>query len=229
MEPIIKKSLFPLFACCSIFITAQQQIVTGIVSDHNQPLPGAAVKITGSSKIIMTDLEGKFSVNDLKPGHYDLQISYIGFENQNITIDLTSQQTMDLGMISMLQKQKNIDEVIVTGSLKNSEARALNLQKNAINISNVIASDGIGKLPDRNAAETVQRVQGVSIERDQGEGRFVSLRGLPPFWASTTINGNRLPTAEEETTSRATAFDFFPTELISYVHVNKSFTPDMVA
>ncbi|WP_288457751.1 TonB-dependent receptor [uncultured Chryseobacterium sp.] len=229
MKPIIKKSLFPLFACCSIFISAQQQIVTGIVSDHNQPLPGASVKVAGTSKIIMTDLEGKFSVNDLKPGHYDLQISYIGFENQNITIDLKSQQTMDLGMISMLQKQKNIDEVIVTGSLKNSEARALNLQKNAINISNVIASDGIGKLPDRNAAETVQRVQGVSIERDQGEGRFVSLRGLPPFWASTTINGNRLPTAEEETTSRATAFDFFPTELISYVHVNKSFTPDMEA
>lgn len=229
MEPIIKKSLFPLFACCSIFISAQQQIVTGIVSDHNQPLPGAAVKIAGTSRIIMTDLEGKFSVNDLKPGHYDLQISYIGFENQSIAIDLQSQQIMDLGMISMLQKQKNIDEVIVTGSLKNSEARALNLQKNAINISNVIASDGIGKLPDRNAAETVQRVQGVSIERDQGEGRFVSLRGLPPFWASTTINGNRLPTAEEETTSRATAFDFFPTELISYVHVNKSFTPDMEA
>ncbi len=117
----------------------------------------------------------------------------------------------------------------MTGTLKNTEARALNLQKNAINITNVIASDGIGKLPDRNAAETVQRVQGVSIERDQGEGRFVSLRGLPPFWASTTINGNRLPTAEEETTSRATAFDFFPTELISYVHVNKSFTPDIEA
>jgi TonB-dependent receptor len=227
MESVIKKSLFPLFACCTIFISAQKQIVTGIVSDNNQPLPGATVKITESSKIIITDIEGKFSVNDLKPGHYDVQISYIGYENKGLTIDLQSEQAMDLGVISMFQKQKNIDEVIVTGSLKNSEARALNLQKNAINISNVIASDGIGKLPDRNAAETVQRVQGVSIERDQGEGRFVSLRGLPPFWASTTINGNRLPTAEEETTSRATAFDFFPTELISYVHVNKSFTPDM--
>ena len=52
-------------------------------------------------------------------------------------------------------------------------------------------------------------MRGVSIERTQGEGRFVSVRGLPPFWSSTTINGNRIPTAEEETTSRATAFDFF--------------------
>ncbi|UFH33105.1 TonB-dependent receptor [Chryseobacterium sp. C-71] len=229
MDAIIKKSLFPLFACCTIFVSAQKQIVTGTVSDNNQPLPGATVKIKGNSKIVITDVDGKFSVNDLKPGHYDLQFTYIGYEPQNMTIDLVSDQSLDLGIISMFQKQKNIDEVVVTGSLKNSEARALNMQKNAINISNVIASDGIGKLPDRNAAETVQRVQGVSIERDQGEGRFVSLRGLPPFWASTTINGNRLPTAEEETTSRATAFDFFPTELISYVHVNKSFTPDMEA
>lgn len=229
METVIKKSLFPLFACCTIFVSAQKQIVSGTVSDSNQPLPGATVKIAGSSKVVITDVDGKFSVNDLQPGHYDLQFSYLGYESQNMTIDLLSDQSLDLGVISMFQKQKNIDEVVVTGSLKNSEARALNMQKNAINISNVIASDGIGKLPDRNAAETVQRVQGVSIERDQGEGRFVSLRGLPPFWASTTINGNRLPTAEEETTSRATAFDFFPTELISYVHVNKSFTPDMEA
>ncbi|MBD8081040.1 TonB-dependent receptor [Chryseobacterium caseinilyticum] len=229
METIIKKSLFPLFACCTIFVSAQKQIVSGTVSDSNQPLPGATVKIAGSSKVVITDVDGKFSVNDLQPGHYDLQFSYLGYESQNMTIDLLADQSLDLGVISMFQRQKNIDEVVVTGSLKNSEARALNMQKNAINISNVIASDGIGKLPDRNAAETVQRVQGVSIERDQGEGRFVSLRGLPPFWASTTINGNRLPTAEEETTSRATAFDFFPTELISYVHVNKSFTPDMEA
>jgi len=229
MGAIIKNSLFPLFACCTIFVSAQKQIVTGTVSDNSQPLPGATVKIKGSSKIVITDVDGKFSVSDLKPGHYDLQFTYIGYEAQNITVDLISDQSLDLGIISMFQKQKNIDEVVVIGSLKNSEARALNMQKNAINISNVIASDGIGKLPDRNAAETVQRVQGVSIERDQGEGRFVSLRGLPPFWASTTINGNRLPTAEEETTSRATAFDFFPTELISYVHVNKSFTPDMEA
>lgn len=229
MNPILRKSFIPLFTCCTIGIFAQKQIVTGIVSDDNQALPGAAVSVEGTSKVIITDAEGRFSISDLKAGQYHLKVSYIGFESKNLNIEITNAQTLDLGSIVLYQRQKNIDEVIVSGTLKNSEARALNMQKNAINITNVIASDGIGKLPDRNAAETVQRVQGVSIERDQGEGRFVSLRGLPPFWASTTINGNRLPTAEEETTSRATAFDFFPTELISYVHVNKSFTPDLEA
>ena len=229
MNTIIQKSLIPLFACCTIGVFAQKQIVTGIVSDENQSLPGAAVTIEGTKKVIITDSEGRFTISDLKEGQYNLKVSYIGFESKNLNIEIVDAQNLNVGSIVLYQRQKNIDEVIISGTLKNSEARALNMQKNAINISNVIASDGIGKLPDRNAAETVQRVQGVSIERDQGEGRFVSLRGLPPFWASTTINGNRLPTAEEETTSRATAFDFFPTELISYVHVNKSFTPDMEA
>ncbi|WP_139423174.1 TonB-dependent receptor [Chryseobacterium mulctrae] len=229
MNTIIQKSFIPLFACCTIGVFAQKQMVTGIVSDENQSLPGAAVTIEGTKKVIITDSEGRFTISDLKEGQYNLKVSYIGFESKNLNIEIVDAQNLNVGSIVLYQRQKNIDEVIIAGTLKNSEARALNMQKNAINISNVIASDGIGKLPDRNAAETVQRVQGVSIERDQGEGRFVSLRGLPPFWASTTINGNRLPTAEEETTSRATAFDFFPTELISYVHVNKSFTPDMEA
>ncbi|MBM7419482.1 MULTISPECIES: TonB-dependent receptor [Chryseobacterium] len=229
MNTIIQKSFIPLFACCTIGVFAQKQMVTGIVSDENQSLPGAAVTIEGTKKVIITDSEGRFTISDLKEGQYNLKVSYIGFESKNLNIEIVDAQNLNVGSIVLYQSQKSIDEVIISGTLKNSEARALNMQKNAINISNVIASDGIGKLPDRNAAETVQRVQGVSIERDQGEGRFVSLRGLPPFWASTTINGNRLPTAEEETTSRATAFDFFPTELISYVHVNKSFTPDMEA
>jgi len=229
MKTNLYNLLILAFVCCVTFISAQKQSILGTVFDDSQPLPGASIRIKGSSKSVVTDTEGKFIINDGKVGQYNLQISYIGYENSDITIEVRSGETLNLGVLKLSQKQKNIDEVVVTGSLRNTEAKALNLQKNAVNITNVIASDGIGKLPDRNAAETVQRVQGVSIERDQGEGRFVSLRGLPPFWASTTINGNRLPTAEEETTSRATAFDFFPTELISYVHVNKSFTPDMEA
>lgn len=229
MKTELKKLLLLIFLCFIGWVSAQKKSVTGIVLDENQPLPGASIKIKGLSKNVVTDLDGKFTINDLPAGEYNLEIGYIGYENSIILAEVKPEENTDLGNIKLSQKHKNIDEVVVTATLKNSEARALSLQKNAINITNVIASDGIGKLPDRNAAETVQRVQGVSIERDQGEGRFVSIRGLPPFWASTTINGNRLPTAEEETTSRATAFDFFPTELISYVHVNKSFTPDMEA
>ena len=120
-----------------------------------------------------------------------------------------------------------IEEVIVLGSYSASLKGARDIQQEANRIMSVVDAEGIGKLPDRNAAEAVARVPGVSIERDQGEGRFVAVRGLPSQWNSTTLNGSRVPTAEEETTTRATAFDFFPTELIDRIEVSKAITPDM--
>ena len=120
-----------------------------------------------------------------------------------------------------------MEEVVVYGAIASGEKAALERQRDSSRIMNVVSADGIGKLPDRNAAEAVARVPGVSIERDQGEGRFVAVRGLPAQWNATTLNGNRLPTAEEETASRATAFDFFPSELIERIEVSKTQTPDL--
>ncbi|WP_160154251.1 TonB-dependent receptor [Microbulbifer sp. ALW1] len=120
----------------------------------------------------------------------------------------------------------NIEEIVVLGNMFDTELRALGLQRASVRIVNIVSADGIGKLPDRNAAEAVQRVSGVSIERDQGEGRFVAVRGLPSEWSSASLNGHRLPSAEEETTSRATAFDFFPSELIERIEVTKAVTAD---
>jgi TonB-dependent receptor len=125
------------------------------------------------------------------------------------------------------QQQEAIEEVVAVGRIFEGQAKAMEAQRNSNRIINTISADSMGKLPDRNAAEAVQRLPGVSIERDQGEGRFVAIRGLPAQWTSATMNGDRIPTAEEETTSRATAFDFFPTEMIESVEVSKALTPDM--
>lgn len=211
------------------FCFAQQQSISGFIYDDSQALPGASVTFLGSNKVTTTEVDGSFKLNGLPIGEVTLKFSYLGYGSYEQTFDLKSGSAINVGIIKLQLGVNEIEKVVVYSSQKNSESRALSMQRKAVNIMNVIAADGIGKLPDKNAAETVQRIQGVSIERDQGEGRFVSLRGLPPFWASTTINGNRIPTAEEETTSRATAFDFFPSELISYVQVNKAFTPDIEA
>ena len=121
----------------------------------------------------------------------------------------------------------SMEEVVAVGRIFEGQMKAMQAQRNSNRIINTISADSMGKLPDRNAAEAVQRLPGVSIERDQGEGRFVAIRGLPAQWTSASINGDRIPTAEEETTSRATAFDFFPTEMIESVEVSKALTPDM--
>ncbi|MFD0963325.1 TonB-dependent receptor [Pseudofulvibacter geojedonensis] len=225
------KILFLLFSI-SFFNSsfAQTGRVTGVISDGGLPLPGATIVVSGTSKGATTDFDGKFVLSDITTGSIDIQISYIGYSTKTESVEVKEDETTNIGILILESNSEELNEIVLNGgSQRNSEARALSIQKKSLSIKNVIAADGIGKLPDRNAAETVQRIQGLSIERDQGEGRFVSVRGLPPFWSSTTINGNRIPTAEEETTSRATAFDFFPSELIGYVEASKAITPDMDA
>jgi TonB-dependent receptor len=227
MKTIYKAILIFSVALFTQKIAAQNAIITGTITDAQSPLPEATIVLSKNQKVT-SDFSGDFVINDITAGNLELQISYIGYEVKIIEIKIKENEHLNLGLIILKANSKELNEVVVSGmSLRNSEARALNMQKKSMSIVNVIAADGIGKLPDRNAAETVQRMPGVSIERDQGEGRFVSVRGLPPYWSSTTINGNRIPTAEEETTSRATAFDFFPTDLIAYVEATKAITPDM--
>ncbi len=221
-----------VFLCCYPFLTATcafaaEAKIQGSITDHSNRLPGAVIKVVGTNQSTVTDYEGKFELAKLAAGHYQLEVSYMGYSKQIVDVEVNEDEIKLLSPIVMDNSANTIEEVVAVGQIQRGEMAAANSQKNAKNIKNVISADGIGKLPDRNAAEAVQRIPGVSIERDQGEGRFVAVRGLPAQWSSATINGNRLPTAEEETTSRATAFDFFPSELIEFVEVSKALTPEM--
>lgn len=207
-----------------ISMQAQQQPLKGRVLDGGESLPGVVVEIASTGKYTTTDLNGDFSFHDLEAKEYEITLKYFGYADKQEVVDLSQQQQYTF---TMTTSHNNLDEIVITSSKRLSEAKAINMQKNSISLVNVVASDGIGKLPDRNAAETVQRIPGVSIERDQGEGRYVAVRGLPAEWNSTTMNGHRLPTAADEGASRATAFDFFPTEIIGYVEVFKALTPDI--
>ena len=117
-------------------------------------------------------------------------------------------------------------EIEVRGSpLLVGQAKALNRQKNAINISNIVAADQIGRFPDKNASEATQRIPAVSLLRDQGEGRYVIIRGTEARLNSTTINGERIPSPEAG--SRNVALDTIPADLLESIEVSKALTPDM--
>jgi TonB-dependent receptor len=221
--------VYGVFLLLSLTSFAQSGAIKGRILDGPYPLPGATIQLNGTKKTATTDFEGNFSINGIVPAEYEIHVSYLGYEKFTQAVIVEENKVTTVPNILLQPVSNSLDEVVVSTSRKLSEAKALNMQKNAINVINVIAADGIGKLPDRNAAEAVQRIPGVSIERDQGEGRYVAVRGLPAEWSSTTMNGNRLPTAADEGASRATAFDFFPTEMIAYVEVSKALTPDIDA
>ena len=128
--------------------------------------------------------------------------------------------------LSAAETAPNTEHVEVVGQAASID-QALKEQRNSDSIKSVVHADGVAQLPDENVAEAVQRLPGVSVERDQGEGRFVSVRGLGPDLNSVTINGTLVPSPESE--RRAVALDVLPSELVQSLSVIKTLTPDMDA
>jgi TonB-dependent receptor len=118
------------------------------------------------------------------------------------------------------------NSVIIAGQ-RSSLRNAIAAQEKADNIVSVISSDDIGGLPDKNAAEALARLPGVSVQRDQGEGRYISVRGLGPDLNAVTINGALVPSPESG--RRAVALDVLPAGLIRSLEVSKTLTPDQDA
>ncbi|BFM07922.1 TonB-dependent receptor [Halioxenophilus aromaticivorans] len=118
------------------------------------------------------------------------------------------------------------EQMLVVGQGASMD-EAIRKQRLADSIKSVISADAVAQLPDENIAEAVQRLPGVSVERDQGEGRFVSVRGLGPDLNSVQINGTTIPSPNSDT--RAVALDVLPSELVETLSVVKAVTPDMDA
>jgi len=217
----------------SAFAQTSPSTLEGVVLDSYGTLPGAEIKLKGTEIGTVTDLSGRFSIKNVPSGETTLSITFLGYQTYEKTLNLEAGGSMDLGEITLKQDYSELKEVVVKSTYRPSQARALSIQKKSAAIMNVLAADAIGKLPDRNAAEAVQRIQGVSIERDHGEGRYVSVRGAPLKWNSNLINGNRLPAAVGTSdglgtgSDRSVPLDIFPSELIQYVQLSKAITPDM--
>lgn len=122
--------------------------------------------------------------------------------------------------------QGSTEHVTVIGQAASLD-KSLKEKRRSDSISDVVSADGVAQLPDANAAEALQRMPGVTVERDQGEGRYVTVRGLGAGLNAVSINGSLLPSPEGDT--RAVAMDVLPSELIQSMSVVKTLTPDMDA
>src|SRR5687768_9389446 len=125
------------------------------------------------------------------------------------------------------------EEIIVTG-FRGSLAQSLNEKRNATGVVDVIKSEDIAKFPDNNLAESIQRIPGVTITRDQGEGRNIAVRGLGPIYTQVRINGlEGLGTTGGADASgganRTRAFDFniFASDLFNAIIVRKTASADV--
>jgi TonB-dependent receptor len=117
-----------------------------------------------------------------------------------------------------------LDEIVVTGQ-RGAIASARAAERANDNLTNVVSADSVGQFGDQNTAEALQRLPGVNIERNEGEGRTVSVRGLPSSFTQVTVNGVRVGTSEAGSTT--VALDVIPSDLLGRIIVSKTYTPDM--
>ena len=125
----------------------------------------------------------------------------------------------------VVSAQYDVEEVLVVGT-KASLISAQEKQRASDRIISVVDSDALGDFPDTTAAESIRRLSGISIENDQGEGRYVSIRGLSSDLNSIAVNGALMPAPEG---NRSVLLDGLPTELLDSIEVSKSLTPDQDA
>lgn len=203
---------------------AQAQNVTGEVTDYQKAavFQGATVTIEELKKSTTTDERGRFRLSDVPQGEYTLVISYLGAkEDTRMPIKVDS-NGLALGEI-ILGGSDAFDEIIVYGQAA-AFAGALNQERAADNLVSVLDTDAMGQFPDQNVAEALRRITGVSVENDQGEGRFVVIRGIDPDLNSTSINGVRATSAGGR---RAVQLDVIPSDVLDGLEVHKTLNADM--
>ena len=195
-----------------------------VIDQDNLPLPGATVYIKSINEGAISDVNGYFRLAKLAEGDYELEISYIGFKKSSQMVSVKAGETSKADFL--LEAGIDLGEVVVNGSLQ-GQSKALNQQRNSVNITNIISSDQVGRFPDSNVGDALKRIPGINVQYDQGEARFGHIRGTSPELNSVSINGDRIPSAEAEI--RAVQLDLVPSDMIQTIEVSKVVTPDMDA
>lgn len=185
----------------------------------------AVVRVEELNREVLTADSGRFRLPLMPAGEYTLTIIVGGETVKQHKVVVVDDQITETKIV-LNNEGETVEEILVIGQAAQLQ-KALDRQRFADNTISVITADAIGQLPDNNAAEALQRVPGLSIERDQGEGRFVRVRGISPDLNAVTVNGTQLPAPEKG--RRAVALDVVPADLISALVVTKTLTPDMDA
>ena len=204
-------------------------VIRGRVLDANgAPVPSVTLRVDGTTQGAMSSASGAFVIEHVAAGQRLLLVRRPGFSLDSIRIEVRAGTTVtqDVTLHSNAQQLANI-LVSASPRLNETTEQALDKQRNADNIVTVLSGDVIRSLPNANAAEAIARVPGVSTERDEGEGKFVQIRGTEPRLSNVTVNGVHIPGTQSG--SRVTKLDDVPTDILGAIEVSKTLTADQDA
>ena len=202
--------------------------VDGIVKDNRtgEPLIGSVVEVKELPNIkTTTGLDGSFKLSELPDkGRYTLVVRYISYKTREVPIEVSDKSAVTIALDEDLRE---LSEVVVKGHKEyHSDRSAIDMEKTAGNVLNVMSQQSIQLSPDVNVASVLQRVSGVTMERDaSGEASYAILRGMDKRYNYTLVNGVKIPSPDDK--NRYIPLNMFPSDLMDRLVVSKSLTADM--
>src|SRR5216684_2183847 len=198
--------------------------ISGRVTDNSGGiLQGAQIELQPKNVSLASNGQGEFFINDLEPGSYTLAVTYVGFKSFTTPVTVVGGQTANVE--AKLEVESQNLEVLVTAERASGEAEEVNRERSADNIVQVLPADVIRSLPNANMADALGRLPSVTIERDEGEGKYVQVRGTEPRLTNTTIDGINVPSPESGV--RQIKFDAIPADIVESVEINKTLQANM--
>lgn len=226
-KPIGNKRFLTILAIVlftSVTSLFAQVTVTGVVKEaaSGSTLPGAAVIVQGTNYGTITDNYGKYTLTGVEQGA-TIVFSYVGYIDQTSVVDASADNNVKIDA-SLDYETIGVEEVVVTFQLL-GQTKAINEQLNADGNVAVVSEEKMKELPDANAAEAIGRISGISLQRNQGEGSKVVMRGLEPKFSNITVNGVKVPSTDPE--DRSVDLSMISPEMLQGIEVFKAPTPDM--
>lgn len=207
---------------------ATAHTLDGIVKDNRtgEPLIGSVVEVKELPNVkTTTGLDGSFTLHELPDkGRYTLVVRYISYKTREIPVEVS-----DKGIVTITLDEdlRELGEVVIKGHKEyHSDRSAIDMEKTAGNVLNVMSQQSIQLSPDVNVASVLQRVSGVTMERDaSGEASYAILRGMDKRYNYTLVNGVKIPSPDDK--NRYIPLNIFPSDLMDRLVVSKSLTADM--
>jgi TonB-dependent receptor len=199
-------------------VTATSGSVVGSIKDPaGAVLSGARIELEPTARTVSSDTQGNFLIPNVAPGSYTINISYVGFTTLVKTIAVATGQATNLEETLSLG---SADQQVIVSAIEVGDAASINEQRVSENILNVQTEAQIASLPNSNIADALGRMPGVTLQRNEGEGQYVQIRGTEPRLSNTTIDGVIVPGPDPQV--RQVDLDTIPADLVGSVAINKT-------
>jgi TonB-dependent receptor len=216
-----------LFLLLFVSVAAMAAVIKGriISRETGEAITGAIIQANGSAYRAVSGLDGSFIIRDIPKGAYQITISMVGYVTESRSLKV--EETVAPLEIELGTATNNLAEMRVnTTKGKSGDAGARNIERTSDRVMNVVSARTIEISPDLTVANVIQRVSGVTVERNNtGDGQYALLRGMDKRYNYTLVNGVKIPSPDNK--NRFVPLDIFPAEMLERLEVAKSLTPDM--